>query len=300
LSKNVAEMGDYLMDEEQYIREQYEGYLGTETIPPESNFDEQEVGCGRYFFIILGIAVVFLGCNVWYYFSLIGTFSNSQGSLNIFNEAQVNLDVAAIEDAAAVLRQNFNFDIDIYIVQNYQNIEPFSTLSGYILQSNMGNMPPNKLVIVVGIDDQYSEISWGANLERLDGDLLRREELNPRLFERDYTGAIVNTFNRSLERLQDRELASEELFRRYSRFLERYGVVLLIIALIGVAVFLQWQGYLGDGSSNWSSGSGSSSWRSNSSSSNSRSSSGSSNRRSSSGSSSRRSGGGSSKGSWKN
>jgi hypothetical protein len=287
------------MDEEQYIREQYEGDLGTETMPPEFNFDEHEVGCGRYFFIILGIAVVFLGCNVWYYFSLIGTFSNSQGSLNIFNEAQVDLDVAAIEDAAAILRQNFNFDIDIYIVQNYQNIEPFSTLSGHVRQSNMGNMPPNKLVIVVGIDDQYSEISWGANLERLDGDLLRHEELNPRLFERDYTGAIVNTFNRSLERLQARELAYEELFRRYGRLLERYGVVLLIVAVVSVAFFLWSQGYLGDGSSNWSSDSGSSNGRSSNSSSSRRSSSGSSNRRSSS-SSNRRSGGGSSKGSWKN
>src|SRR5688500_8951358 len=162
------------MDEEQYLREQYEGDLGTETIPPMLDVDGHEVGCGRYFFLILGIAVVFLGCNVWYYFSLIGTFSNSQGSLNIYNEAQVNLDVSAIEAASAVLCQNFNSDIDIYIVENYQNIEPFSTLSGHIMQSNMGNMPPNKLVIVVGIDDQYSEISWGANLERLDGDLLRR------------------------------------------------------------------------------------------------------------------------------
>jgi hypothetical protein len=129
---------------------------------------------------------------------------------------------------------------------------------------------------------------------------LRREELNPRLFERDYTGAIVNTFNRSLERLQATELAYEELSRRYGRFLEQYGVVLLIIAVVSVAFFLWSQGYLGDGSGSWSSDSGSSSWRSSSGSSSGRSSSGSSNRRSSSSSSSRRSGGGSSKGSWKN
>jgi hypothetical protein len=153
-------------------------------------------------------------------------------------------------------------------------------------------MPPNTLAIVIAIDEQYSEISWGANLNRLDGDQLRGEVLNPRLNERDYTGAIVRTFEASTERLQNGNLAFQELLNGYSEYIDEAIIIGALIGAVALAFYFQSQGMLGDGSgsSYSSSSSHSSSFRSSSSSRSS------SSRRSSS--SSGRSGG-SSRGSWK-
>lgn len=281
------------MSEEQRMREEYEEH-GDLIEGSESDYSS-ELGCGHYLYIFLGIAVVIILASVWRYYGLIGTFGGSTGTLNIQNAANVELDTQAIEASAQRLRQNFDIDISIFIFQS-MDVTPDSSLnysySTFVAQRDITELPPNSLVIVIGIDDQYSEITWGANLMRLDGDRIRGEVMNPRLFEGDYTGAISRSFDASLERLTDGNLAFEELMRGYSDYFDEAFIIGIILIVIYIAWHFQSQGvFEGAGEGSWTR-TGGSSWRSSGTSF--RSGSGASR---SSGSS--RSGG-SSRGSWKN
>jgi hypothetical protein len=259
------------MNEEQALREQYEEQGASDA--PEYPDESSEGGYGRYISLFLGIAFVFLLAMVWRYYGLIGTFDSSTGMLNIYNEANVELDTEAIETATQKLRENFGLNIDIYIVQTTATTEAFSSLAGHNLRREMDSLSANNLVIVIGIDDRYSEISWGANLKRLEGSAIRGEILNPRLNEEDYTGALVNSFNATLERLSDADLAFQELFRGFGNYLDEIIILgILVIALvIGVAVRLSnpsmgnsasWYNSADSSDSSWDNSSSSSSWSS--------------------------------------
>jgi hypothetical protein len=285
------------MSEEQRMREEYEerGNL----MDSESSAYDSEVGCGRYLSVFLGIAVVFILASVWRYYALMGTFSGREGSLLIENYAEVELDTGAIESASQKLRENFNMNIAIFIFQSMNDATGmdmsslYNSYRNFVALREFSELPPNNLYIVVGIDEQYSEISWGANLMRLDGDRIREEVMNPRLFEGDYTGAITRSFDATVERFTNGELAFQEMMSGYGEYIDEAFIVGIILVVIYVAWHFQSQGvFEGAGEGSWTSAGGGS-WRSSGSSF--RSSSGGSR---SSGSSGRS--GGSSRGSWKN
>ena len=244
------------MSEEQEMREAYEAHGDLVDSTDSSNYDS-EFGCGRFVYIFLAIAVVFILFSAWRYYGLIGSFGGSTGSLNIHNEANVDLDIEAIEASAQKLRQNFDLDISIFIFESMEVTPDGSTnysYSTFVAQRNFSEIPPNSLVIVIGIDDQYSELTWGANLGRLQDSGIRGEVMNPRLFEGDYTGAISRTFDASLERLSDGDLAMQELMRGYGQFIDEVFILGIVLVVILVVWQLQSQGILtASGSSSGSS-----------------------------------------------
>lgn len=276
------------MDEEQLLREEYEENGSFES----TSYESEGSGCAPFAYIALSIVAVLALIGVWRYFALIGSFPTQGGYINIVNAAEVELDTEAIEAAARLLDDNFGIAIDVYIFEAMADEDYNEAFWGYrefLLDRDYGSLPPNQLVIVIGVEEQYSEISWGAALDRLDGERIRGEVMNPRLNEGDYTGALVRSFEASIERLQNGRMAFDEVSRGYAEYADEVLIVCLVLFFIFISFYLQATGSYNGSSdtpyrrSSWSgfrSGSGSGSSRS-------------------SGSSGRSSGGGSSRGSWK-
>lgn len=217
------------MNEEQQLREQYEE-KGSFDVPEES----EGFGCGGFGYLILGIAAIFILFNVYQYFVLIGSFANRSGSIEIYNEANVDLNVSQLEFESEMLRRNFGVDIRIFIFTDSTdsaNRDNFA-YSNFISRRDFSGIAANDLVFVIGVKDQYSELTWGANLERIDGDAIRGEALNPRLRELDYMGALLDSFAASAENLQRGDLAFGHLLGLYGNNMEAILIGLLVLGLV--------------------------------------------------------------------
>ena len=200
------------------------------------------------------------------------------------NEGNVDVNRADIEAAAQSLIREHGARVAIYIVVTGDERDFTNRLRTDSLENSYTGRKSDLVAIYIATEEQYSEIRWGSDFDRIDGGRIRRDVLNPNLRERAFNDAIIN----ALQTFEG-DLSNPLIIIGYLLGQVCLNPTVLFIIAILIFIFIGIQtGYIsGDGSSS-SSTDNSSSW----SSSNDSSSSWSSSNDSSS------SGGGSDGGSW--
>jgi hypothetical protein len=166
-----------------------------------------------------------------------------QGEFILVNQAGVSLDRSKIEAAAQTLTGERAVDIAIYLVSDGTKMDFDQRLRRDSLVNNVSQLKPRTFTIYIGIDNRYSEIGWGSTLSVVNGSQIRREILNPRLQEGDYTGSIVNALNIAAERFDNPYSFITSLFANIGGFIQDNPEVSLILGalgFLGVARMLGW------------------------------------------------------------
>lgn len=126
-----------------------------------------------------------------------------EGELILVNEAGISLDRTRVETAAQSLVGERAVDIAIYIVSSGTQADFHQRLIREGLVNTASQVKPRTFTIYIGVNNRYSEIGWGSTLSVVNGEQIRREILNPRLQEGDYTGSLVNALNIATERFDN-------------------------------------------------------------------------------------------------
>ena len=185
------------------------------------------------------------------------------------NDGNVDVDRNAVENVAQNLIDDFGARVGIYVVVSGNSRDFTSRLNEDRLSSSFAGTRDNTLAIYIATEEQYSEIRWGSDFDRMDGSRIRSEALNPALRDREFTQALVNT----LQSVHDEMTNPLVSIRHLLGQLLSNPVVLLIIGFLLFLYIGNKMGFeFGDGSSNGysdhssSSSSSGSSWSSGSSS----------------------------------
>lgn len=178
-----------------------------------------------------------------------------EGQLILLNEAGVSLDRSLVEDAARNLIDERAVDLAIYIVSSGTEIDFHQRLRKDGLVNSRSQLESRGFAIYIGINNRYSEIGWGATLSTVNGSQIRREILNPRLQEGDYTGAIVNALNVTSERFNNPYSMLTSLFANVGALMGSNPTLTIILLILGGLILGRLMGWLPENSGTSSSSS---------------------------------------------
>jgi len=178
------------------------------------------------------------------------------------NEGKVAISQADVESAAQSLINGHGARVAIYVVVTGSEYDFTQRLKADGLENIYGRQS-DLLAIYIATEEQYSEIRWGSDFDRLDGGRIRREVLNPSLRDRAFSDALINTLQEV-----DGDLSNPLVSIAYS--LGQFCNTPTVLVIIGLLLFLYFGVKLGatgidgvDNSSSWSSSNdSSSSWSS--------------------------------------
>lgn len=209
-----------------------------------------------------------------------------RGSFRLVNDTIAEVSTTTIRAAAQPLIDRYGADVAIYMVVSGSRSDFTERLDAGGLMTIIGGTRPNTLAIYIATEEQYSEIRWGSDFDKLEGANIRSKALNPALRSRDFTKAFVDTLDAIDGRMSNPFIG----LGRFLGGLLSQPAVWLFAGLLLLSYIMRKAGFSGSGGSSYDDDNDSRNRR--------RRSWGSSGRSSSSRSSRKSSGGGSDGGSW--
>lgn len=108
------------------------------------------------------------------------------------NETNADIAVTRIETAAQPLIENHQAQVVVYVVVSGGRQDFTKRLADDDIV--FSTTPDNLIAIYIALEEQYSEIKWGADFD-IDGGDIRSDALNPNLRSGAFEQAIVDTLH---------------------------------------------------------------------------------------------------------